>query len=137
MLPSSPQVRTVYSEPAGIIPALKSLPIPLAKETLCIDSTTLDVGVARSVAREVNDSGAKMVDAPVSGGIFFRFGPEIFFNQSSWQVSPEKKLVHSLSWLAVMNLHSICPNRSLNKWGNASFTVVIPVQDLEPRFAIT
>jgi 3-hydroxyisobutyrate dehydrogenase len=77
MLPSSPQVRTVYSEPAGIIPALKSLPIPLAKETLCIDSTTLDVGVARSVAREVNESGAKMVDAPVSGGMFIRFGPEI------------------------------------------------------------
>jgi 3-hydroxyisobutyrate dehydrogenase len=68
MLPSSPQVRTVYSEPGGIIPALKSLPAHVAKDSLCIDSTTLDVGVARSVARDVGLTGAKMVDAPVSGG---------------------------------------------------------------------
>jgi 3-hydroxyisobutyrate dehydrogenase len=68
MLPSSPQVRTVYSEAGGIIPSLKSLPVATAKNTLCIDSTTLDVGVARSVARDVIQTGAQMVDAPVSGG---------------------------------------------------------------------
>ncbi|EAU88397.1 3-hydroxyisobutyrate dehydrogenase [Coprinopsis cinerea okayama7 len=66
MLPSSPQVQEVYSK---IIPALSSLPKELARHTLCIDSTTLDVDVARQVASEVNSQGAKMVDAPVSGGV--------------------------------------------------------------------
>lgn len=66
MLPSSPQVRTVYSE--GIIPTLERLPGDVAQNTLCIDSTTLDVTVAREVARNVIGTGAQMVDAPVSGG---------------------------------------------------------------------
>lgn len=42
------------------------------KETLCIDSTTLDVKAARQVAADIIDSGAQMVDAPVSGGLFSR-----------------------------------------------------------------
>ncbi|KAJ7093178.1 NAD binding domain of 6-phosphogluconate dehydrogenase-domain-containing protein [Mycena epipterygia] len=67
MLPSSAQVQTVYG--SGIIPALRSLPSDLAKKTLCIDSTTLDVAVARQVAQEVIETGACMVDAPVSGGV--------------------------------------------------------------------
>jgi 3-hydroxyisobutyrate dehydrogenase len=66
MLPSSPQVRTVYSE--SIIPTLRQLPADVAHDTLCIDSTTLDVNVARDVARDVIQAGAQMVDAPVSGG---------------------------------------------------------------------
>jgi 3-hydroxyisobutyrate dehydrogenase len=68
MLPSSPQVRTVYSGSAGIVPALRSLPEEVARDTLCIDSTTLDVEVARQVAYDVNQTGAHMTDAPVSGG---------------------------------------------------------------------
>ncbi|KAF8894412.1 NAD binding domain of 6-phosphogluconate dehydrogenase-domain-containing protein [Infundibulicybe gibba] len=67
MLPSSPQVKTVYSE--GIIPTLRRLPSDVAAQTLCIDSTTLDVTVARAVAGEVIETGAQMVDAPVSGGV--------------------------------------------------------------------
>jgi len=69
MLPSSPQVRTVYSESAGIIPTLRSLPENIARSTLCIDSTTLAVDVARAVAYEVIQAGAQMIDAPVSGGV--------------------------------------------------------------------
>lgn len=69
MLPSSPQVRTVYSNSGGIIPALRSLPKDAAQDTLCIDSTTLDVEVARYIAREVIQTGAQMTDAPVSGGM--------------------------------------------------------------------
>lgn len=68
MLPSSPQVQTVYTQAGGIIPTLKSLPEHAAQDTLCIDSTTLDVRVARDVAKEVNQTGAQIVDAPVSGG---------------------------------------------------------------------
>jgi len=69
MLPSSPHVRSVYAEAGGIIPALHSLPHEQAHSTLCIDSTTLDVEVAREVAETVHKTGATMIDAPVSGGV--------------------------------------------------------------------
>lgn len=46
--------------------ALKKL--PQGEQTLFIDSTTLDVDIARIVASEVEASGAMMVDAPMSGG---------------------------------------------------------------------
>ncbi|OJT08686.1 3-hydroxyisobutyrate dehydrogenase, mitochondrial [Trametes pubescens] len=69
MLPSSPHVRNVYVEEDGIISALRSLPSEIAQSTLCIDSTTLDVEVARDVAAEVERAGAAIVDAPVSGGV--------------------------------------------------------------------
>ncbi|KAF9001942.1 NAD binding domain of 6-phosphogluconate dehydrogenase-domain-containing protein [Cyathus striatus] len=66
MLPSSPQVQQVFS--GAIIPFLQTSKLT-AQNTLCIDSTTLDVNVARDVAVEVGKTGAKMVDAPVSGGV--------------------------------------------------------------------
>ncbi|TCD65419.1 hypothetical protein EIP91_002718 [Steccherinum ochraceum] len=69
MLPSSPHVRQVYSESGGIVNALRSLPADDQQSTLCIDSTTLDVQVAREIAAEVHTTGATMVDAPVSGGV--------------------------------------------------------------------
>ncbi|KAI0957182.1 hypothetical protein AcW1_005655 [Taiwanofungus camphoratus] len=69
MLPSSPHVRSVYSEAGGIIPALRGLSREAVQSTLCIDSTTLDVEVARSVAASIHTTGATMVDAPVSGGV--------------------------------------------------------------------
>lgn len=68
MLPSSPQVLSVYSDGGGIISALKNLPRSEAGETLFIDSTTLDIVVAREVAKKIHGTGAQMVDAPVSGG---------------------------------------------------------------------
>ncbi|KAJ3743849.1 NAD binding domain of 6-phosphogluconate dehydrogenase-domain-containing protein [Lentinula raphanica] len=67
MLPSSPQVQNVYNN--GIIPTLRSLPADQVQSTLCIDSTTLDVDVARSVSENVTALGSQMVDAPVSGGV--------------------------------------------------------------------
>lgn len=68
MLPSSPQVKSVYSQ---IIPALQKLDASLTSETLFIDSTTLDVNIAREIASSVVNAGARMVDAPVSGGTQF------------------------------------------------------------------
>ena len=65
---NGPQVQSVYTGPQGIIAALRSLSDDHAKSTLCIDSTTLDVNVAREVSKEVHEAGAMMVDAPVSGG---------------------------------------------------------------------
>jgi 3-hydroxyisobutyrate dehydrogenase len=70
MVPSSPHVREVYSGSSGIIQGLRSLQESAVRETLCIDSTTLDVDVARAVALEVNNMGAQIIDAPVSGGMF-------------------------------------------------------------------
>lgn len=67
MLPSTPQVAQVYTGPTGILAALRELREP--QDTLCIDSTTLDVDYAREVSKLVNEAGATMVDAPVSGGV--------------------------------------------------------------------
>ncbi|KAJ7184211.1 3-hydroxyisobutyrate dehydrogenase [Mycena filopes] len=58
MLPSSAQVQTVYN--GAIIPTLRGLSPDLARATLCIDSTTLDVDVSRAVSAAY---------APVSGGV--------------------------------------------------------------------
>lgn len=68
MLPSSPHVRQVYLDSNGVVPTLRSLSPVDASNTLCIDSTTLDVQVGRDVAAEAEATGAGMVDAPVSGG---------------------------------------------------------------------
>lgn len=70
MLPSSPQVKTVYCDRDGIISALKGLKNTESQRSLFIDSTTLDVGVARQVAGDVIMTGAQMIDAPVSGGLY-------------------------------------------------------------------
>jgi 3-hydroxyisobutyrate dehydrogenase len=67
VLPSSPQVTQVYQKGSSILEALRSLP-QHERNSLFIDSTTLDVEVARGVAKEVIATGAQMIDAPVSGG---------------------------------------------------------------------
>ncbi|KAL1710003.1 NAD binding domain of 6-phosphogluconate dehydrogenase-domain-containing protein [Schizophyllum commune] len=67
MLPASPQVLDVYH--TGILPALRTLPRDAAASAFCIDSTTLDVAVARQVSQDVHAAHASIVDAPVSGGV--------------------------------------------------------------------
>ena len=54
----------------GVLSALRTLPREQAQNTLCIDSTTLDVNTARNVAAHVIETGAQIVDAPVSGGTY-------------------------------------------------------------------
>lgn len=68
MLPSSPEVKAVYAQEGGLLPALRELGEKERGETLFVDSTTLDVAVGRAVAAEAEAAGAAMVDAPVSGG---------------------------------------------------------------------
>lgn len=63
MLPSSPHVRQVYTGPDGVFKGLKE------KDSLLIDSSTIDPQTARDVAQMAGDLGAVMVDAPVSGGV--------------------------------------------------------------------
>jgi 3-hydroxyisobutyrate dehydrogenase len=98
MLPSSPQVQAVYLGAAGVLEALHS-PTPsslVSAEHDCepkifIDSTTLDVHIAREVSSQVFAAGAEMVDAPVSGGVvgakagslsFMVGGPETSFDRA-------------------------------------------------------
>jgi len=98
MLPSSPEVQAVYLSGSGIVEALNS-PTPTSpvsaehdrEPKIFIDSTTLDVHVARDVSNQVFAAGAEMVDAPVSGGVvgakagtlsFMVGGPETSFHRA-------------------------------------------------------
>ncbi|KAF9475070.1 3-hydroxyisobutyrate dehydrogenase [Pholiota conissans] len=67
MLPSSPHVQSVYA--GFIVPTLQKLHANTSANTICIDSTTLDVDIAREVATNVIKAGAQIIDAPVSGGV--------------------------------------------------------------------
>ncbi|QRV89482.1 NAD binding domain of 6-phosphogluconate dehydrogenase [Ceratobasidium sp. AG-Ba] len=67
MLPSSPQVKDVYLGDRGILQGISKRPERI--DSLCVDSTTLDVDVAKDVAEKVEATGTSMVDAPVSGGV--------------------------------------------------------------------
>ncbi len=61
MLPSSPQVRTVYGGDHGVLAGA-------ARGTILIDSSTIDPATAREVAALAAEQGKPMADAPVSGG---------------------------------------------------------------------
>ena len=63
MLPSNAAVQAVYAE----------LRAEAADLCLYIDSSTIDPGVAKAVARDVVESGGAFLDAPVSGGAFVGF----------------------------------------------------------------
>jgi len=61
MLPDSPDVEQVLEGPDGVFSALQP-------GTILIDTSSIDPGVARRLATEADTRGAKMLDAPVSGG---------------------------------------------------------------------
>ncbi|XP_064530351.1 3-hydroxyisobutyrate dehydrogenase, mitochondrial isoform X2 [Pseudopipra pipra] len=60
MLPSSPNVREVYTGANGILKKVK-------KGSLLIDSSTIDPAVSKELAKAVEKMGAVFMDAPVSG----------------------------------------------------------------------
>jgi len=62
MLPAGQHVRDVYLGPGGILGAA-------ASGALLIDSSTIDVESARTVATAADKNGFAMLDAPVSGGV--------------------------------------------------------------------
>lgn len=63
MLPSNPHVIDVYLESSNAL--IRSA----TAEHLFIDASTIDPNVARDVQGKVTDTGAGMIDAPVSGGV--------------------------------------------------------------------
>ncbi len=62
MLPAGKHVRSVYLKDDGVIANAIS-------GALLIDSSTIDVESARSVAKTASENGFSMLDAPVSGGV--------------------------------------------------------------------
>ena len=62
MLPAGEHVRQVYTGEDGVLAVA-------AKGTLAIDSSTIDVGSARTVHEAATKAGIEMLDAPVSGGV--------------------------------------------------------------------
>ncbi|ORX72746.1 3-hydroxyisobutyrate dehydrogenase [Linderina pennispora] len=62
VLPESAHVRSVYLGNNGVRDGLR-------KNTLCIDSSTIDTSVSIDVSRQLIGLGARAVDAPISGGI--------------------------------------------------------------------
>lgn len=61
MLPAGPHVRSVLTEPGGVLDEA-------AADTLLIDSSTIDVRTSRELAMQAAARGLEMLDAPVSGG---------------------------------------------------------------------
>lgn len=62
MLPAGKQVWDVFTQSDGVFANAE-------KGALLVDSSTIDVSVARKVVQAASDRGFEMVDAPVSGGI--------------------------------------------------------------------
>ncbi|MEW6451666.1 MAG: 3-hydroxyisobutyrate dehydrogenase [Pseudomonadota bacterium] len=62
MLPAGQHVSEIYLGADGIL-------AHVAKDTLLIDSSTIDVATARGVATAAAKQGLPMLDAPVSGGV--------------------------------------------------------------------
>ncbi|MTH97756.1 3-hydroxyisobutyrate dehydrogenase [Roseibium sp. RKSG952] len=62
MLPAGRHVRDIYMGAGGVLASAKP-------GALLIDSSTIDVDSARTVAKAAEDMGMPMVDAPVSGGV--------------------------------------------------------------------
>lgn len=71
MLPSSPQVQEVYLGKGGLLEGISDLEPASRADSLFVDCTSLDQSVAKDVARQMGVVGASMIDAPVSGGLFF------------------------------------------------------------------
>ena len=62
MLPAGPEVREAYLGSDGVLAAVQ-------RDTLLVDSSTIDVKTAREVAQAAEEQGLAMIDAPVSGGV--------------------------------------------------------------------
>jgi len=63
MLPSHPHVKEVFTnKKTGILNTIQ-------ESTLCMDCSTIDIGVAKQISQMCQDKKATFVDSPVSGGV--------------------------------------------------------------------
>jgi 3-hydroxyisobutyrate dehydrogenase len=73
MIPKLVHVQKVYtSSDASVLSALKSgsLSPDEVAATICMDESTIEMEGSRAVAQQIEQTGAGMVDAPVSGGVY-------------------------------------------------------------------
>ena len=130
-----PRQDVYLKTPDSIVPALTKL--PKGEPTLCIDSTTLDVDVAREVAKSVEDAGAMMIDAPVSGGllVYSNAVPHILTIFDGAQVLLEQKPLRSRLWLEGHSRHSLWPNPTSRSWVLEVFTAALLARVWQRRSA--
>ncbi|RSL78434.1 hypothetical protein CEP51_008199 [Fusarium floridanum] len=70
MVPTGKHVQDVYvGQGKSVLNALKDISQDQRAETLCIDQSTIEQSVSKSVALQLRQIGADLVDAPVSGGV--------------------------------------------------------------------
>ncbi|RGP81366.1 3-hydroxyisobutyrate dehydrogenase [Fusarium longipes] len=70
MVPTGKHVQEVYvGQGKSILEALKTMGKDQRADTLCIDQSTIEQYVSKAVALQLRESGADLVDAPVSGGV--------------------------------------------------------------------
>ncbi|PWY97644.1 hypothetical protein BCV70DRAFT_202697 [Testicularia cyperi] len=110
MLPSSPQVKTVYTEENGILEGLESYrgsSDPQA-DTLLIDCTTLDPKVAVETAAQIKQAHSEkfdMIDAPVSGGVVGANAGTLSFMVGSDNVESFRKAEPYLAMMGSRAIH--------------------------------
>lgn len=69
MVPTGKHVQEVYvGKEKSVLNALKSISQDQRAATLCIDQSTIEQSVSKTVALQLREYGADLVDAPVSGG---------------------------------------------------------------------
>ncbi|EPQ32071.1 uncharacterized protein PFL1_00269 [Pseudozyma flocculosa PF-1] len=106
MLPSSPEVKSVYTEEGGILTGLQNLSGPAASKTLCIDCTTLDPLVAVQTAATIKEEGnVDMIDAPVSGGVVGAAAGTLSFMVGSDSVETFKQAEPYLALMGSRAIH--------------------------------
>lgn len=71
MVPTGRHVEDVYFGDSSVIHALETLDEQQRSSTLCLDQSTIEQSVSRSVALKLRETGADLLDAPVSGGMSF------------------------------------------------------------------
>lgn len=109
MLPSSPQVKSVYTDESGILEGLAGLDatVDAQASTLLIDCTTLDPKVAVDTANQIKQAGPNrfdMIDAPVSGGVVGANAGTLSFMVGS---DSDKTFARAEPYLALMGSRAV------------------------------
>lgn len=93
MLPSSPHVRSVYTDKNGLLSTLQA-------NSLCMDSSTIDQSASIEVSKLVAGKKSTYVDAPVSGGVLGAQNATLTFMVGGGEEAKTWQRVES--WLKLM-----------------------------------
>ena len=116
MLPAGKHVKQLYLGEQGLIHSL-------SKDTLVIDSSTIDANTAKEVAAALAESDISFVDAPVSGGVggaiagtltFIVGGPETHFAKAKPVLEAMGKHLFHAGDIGAGQVAKICNNMLLS-----------------------